>query len=423
MSEEQTSGWASLGRQRIRRFAVSVVLIFAVLFIGLRATSHDGLDRFGNPLTPDFAQFYVSGKMALAGQIGHVYEDRFFFERVNALFGLPKEADGYPFLYPPFVPWLCAPLSLFPYSVAATLDLVLGIALGVGLGWWVAIHLLRDREMAWDACWLFMASLPVIRCVLYGQNGLISLGLVWLGYCAWKAKREFLCGLIFALGAYKPQLFAGVALWVLLFGSNRTRTGLILGGSVLVALGFVGGADGQLWRGWINEISQVRDSVRTQMQMHSLWSGFELWSPLPNWLKIVRVVLWSVIGVFWMERLIRMRLSVRGKKEDVRAWIGEWALGLALVGGALLTPRFCQYDAVMLYPVMVGWWREAQKFSPAKCGLEQIGIAVVVGGFYLSDFFGRMGIPLMTVIGVIFFTRMCMKSLQLYNNSNAFNAI
>ena len=389
----EARGWHG----RIRRFSASVVLIFLVLFVWLRLTSTHGIDRFGNGLAPDFSQFYVAGELAATGEIRRIYDEAFFSSRVNALFGLPKEADSYPFLYPPFVPWLAVPLSWLPYPVAASLYLVAMSALGVGLAWQVARHCLPDREQALDAAWLFVASIPAIRCLLYGQNGMLTLAVIWLGFLAWQARRDWLCGCVLALGAFKPQLFVGVWLWLALFGSHRSRAGLMLGLLFWALLGWIGG--GGLWGQWVEAITHVRDSVKLQGQMHSWLNAFEYWRPWPQGVEIIRGTTWMALVGFWLLALAQLRRQGNSTAEE--------AFYLALGGAVWITPRFCQYDAVILYPALVWWWSRSRTTH-----LERVWIICLLTGFYFGDFFAVIRLPLLTIIGVLILINQCLKALH-----------
>lgn len=389
----QAGGWHG----RIRRFSASVVLIFLVLFVWLRLTSTNGIDRFGNGLAPDFSQFYIAGELAAEGKIRQIYDEAFFSARVNALFGLPKEADSYPFLYPPFVPWLAVPLAWMPYPVAASLYLIAMSALGVGLAWQVARHCLPDRELAIDAAWLFVASIPTIRCLLYGQNGILALAIIWLGFLTWQARRDWLCGGVLALGAFKPQLFVGVWLWLALFGSFRARTGLILGLLFWALLGCAAG--GGLWAQWVDVITHVRDSTKQQGQIHSWLNAFEWWRPRPQSVEIFRGTTWIALIGLWLWALVQLRRQ--------GAMAAEAAFYLALGGAVWITPRFCQYDAVILYPALVWWWNRSRAGH-----LERVWIICLLTGFYFGDFFAMIKLPVLTIIGVLILINECIKTLQ-----------
>lgn len=393
---------------RIRRLGVSVVVVFALLFIYLRLTSTNGIDRFGNGLAPDLSQFYVAGEMAAHGEIQRIYDEPYFKARVNILFGLPEKSDSYPFRYPPFVPWLCVPLTWTPYPVAATLFIILSAVVVAALGWWVARYFLSDREEVIDATWLLVASIPAVRCVLYGQNGWLSLLVIWLGYWLWESRRDLACGFVMALGAYKPQLFIGVWVWLLLFGSSRARIGLILGCGGGFLLGCAGVWNGTLWLDWVRVLTHVYDSQAMLGQMHSWLNAFEWWQPLPNGLKAVRGITWFVLAMSWLAVLATLRQSRIGTKES-RA---RWAFMLALWGWVWVTPRFCQYDALILYPVLVWSWGRIGQVRARARNWELVCIVCMVSSFYLVDFFVVLRIPWITILGVCIWIVMCIKALH-----------
>jgi len=399
----------------IRFFARSCAAVFLLLFLASRFFAQDGLDPNGNPLAPDLAQFYVAGELVSGGQVARLYDHVYVWDRINEVLGV-DDGTGTSFFYPPYVAWLCWPLALLPYAVTAWLYLALSLALGLGLGWWVArrqmaeatVAFPRWREEAVNACWLFVASVPFWRCVLFGQNGLIWLLVAWGAYCLARRGRWGLAGLVMALGACKPQVFLGLFMWMALAGGWRARGGLALGGLLLAALGSLGGW--RQWGEWLGSLGLHDDLAGSSARMHDLHHVFKPWVGEAGWWSVtggleivVHVLIWGatlwVIVTLWRRegRWSRpMRLDRLGAPSHL-------LLALLLLTFALAGPRSYQYDLLLLYPLLVSWWAYGRIHGHAPKGLM---FAVITVG-YFSDFMAILGIPLFTLVGLWMWWRLC----------------
>lgn len=362
-----------------------------------------GIDLNGNPLLPDLAQFYVAGQMAREGEVRHIYEPHIVWHRINEELHR-DQGSGTNFYYPPFVPWLCVPLSFLPYAPTAWIYFVLSLLLGLGLGWRIPQAWAASRPDAREACGLFVASVPFWRDVLYGQNALISLTLLWAFYEAWRHRKHFLAGVILALGAYKPQLFVGAWFWIFLFGSLSSWLGLMVG---LGALGLLGSVVGLgLWPEWIAAMSRLQDVPNSHARMLSMHNAFTLVSPQNSWSGI-ECLLWLLFSVIWLWALVALRM--RPFNEANR----DLSMAVALLGWGLLTPRLYQYDLLIFYPLLVGWWAWIQSQSQGTRGKWIGWLSLVVACFYMTDLAGRLKLPILTLLAAGLFGSVCYNILRL----------
>ncbi|MEM1058941.1 MAG: glycosyltransferase family 87 protein [Verrucomicrobiota bacterium] len=404
-----------LSERGVQLFARSAAAVFLVLFLATRWLAEDGLDPNDNPLAPDLAQFYVAGELVLEGQAARLYDRAYVWERINATLGV-DDGTGTAFFYPPYVAPLCVPLAMLPYAVTAWTYLGLSLALGLGLGWWIASTLLREagggehwHGEAVNACWLFVASVPFWRCVLFGQNGLIWLLVAWAAFLLARRERWFAAGLVLAFGFCKPQVFLGLFVWMALAGGWRARGGLALGGGVLAALGsFMGWT---LWGQWWLSLGGHQDAPGSEARMHDLphvlapWMGEAGWASPVGLLGIgLLLVVWA--GVAWTVLGVARRMGVE------RPWPLERLDGPAAVSlAALVTafavagPRTYQYDLLVFFPLLMGWWASGRCQGQAPASL----MLLVVLAFYLSDLLAWMGIPILSVLGFCFLVAMCIK--------------
>jgi Glycosyltransferase family 87 len=381
----------------VRILAISSFVVFGALFVYLRLTAVHSLDRFGNPLAPDLAQFYVAGEMARHGEWSSLYDPAEVWRRINDTLEQGQET-GTSFFYPPFVPWFCVPLTLLPYAATAWIYMVLSVFFGFALGWVIPRHWPESRPWSREACWLFVASVPFWRCVLFGQNGLISLALLWVFYVGWNRKYYFWSGLVLAAGAYKPQLFAGAWIWLVLFGPQRARVGLGLGLAALIAIGYSTGAG--LWEQWYGAISRLQDVPGSAVRMHSLHDAFTLVCP-QNHGATIESLLRLIFLAIWLWAFVALRM--RPFTESTR----DLSMAVALLGWGLLTPRLYQYDLVIFYPLLVGWWCWIKTLPKTKQSWWRGIFVVTMAAFYLNDVAAGLKLPILTAIGALLFTRLC----------------
>lgn len=186
----------------------------------------------------DFVSFYSAGELALAGRAVEAYAPLSHY--LQQLILLHGDYDwGYlAFFYPPFFLFLCAALALLPYFPA--LCLWLG---GTCLFYAGALHALMPHSLGARrrGFILFLGYPAVIDNIGFGQNGLLSAGLIGSA-AVWLERRPALAGICLGCLAYKPQLGVVVPLGLAAAGRWRafaaaTATVLALAGAATALFG------------------------------------------------------------------------------------------------------------------------------------------------------------------------------------------
>src|ERR1041385_3264113 len=101
---------------RIRLWALAVLIASAGGLIYLVATSDGSIDYQGRPLGTDFASFYAAGTRVRDGHAAAAFDSGLHYARQQALFGAATPYYGW--LYPPFFLFVAGALALMPYLLA-----------------------------------------------------------------------------------------------------------------------------------------------------------------------------------------------------------------------------------------------------------------------------------------------------------------
>jgi len=379
----QSAASAFCTRERLRRFAVCAALaasVFASVLLLSRA-SGGGLDFFGNPLFADFAQIHLASQIVADGKTGELYQQKEFFLTTNRLL----ENTGYYSLYPPVTGYLFLPFSPLHYQWAAWIFFFLNLL----LAWWlcrdITGHLIPDKNDAALAAWMFWGSFPVWRTLLFGQNSFLSLAFVW---CFYRCRERYPLagGLALSLGLFKPQLFIGLWLWAMLFGSMKVRGGLLLGLTAGWAVpSFFGG--GGIWIEWVKSVTALTPTMKDDLHlMHSLHHAWLLLFGSCMF-PVVEKIIFVFAAIFFLAVLLRMRLDMRRDEPASMGW--------ALLGTIVLSPRIFQYDLVLLCPLLAGLWARKAYFVHARFWVVSAYFC-----FWLHEVAGRVHLPVPTVLGI-----------------------
>jgi hypothetical protein len=177
----------------------------------------------------DFPDFYCAARMLVAGHGDQLYDvdlqrqfQTHYAERVGTLY-----------IHPPFETLVYLPVAWLPLRKAYLLWCLVNICL-LALAARIAQPL-----TSWDWKVTLIASLmfaPILLCLLQGQDSVLLLLLMTLGFVALRRRREFAAGCWFALGLFKFQLVLPVV-FVLAFRKSRLH---FLAGFTVVALVLAG---------------------------------------------------------------------------------------------------------------------------------------------------------------------------------------
>ena len=224
--------------QRVQRWALAGVLVWAAVYAWLLAGGALPQDRFGHLVGGDYSVFYAAGRLVVAGQGPELY--RLGIQQqtgVVALFSDARSAGGgyVRYVNPPFYALLFAPLSCLPYLWSFALWSCLSLLCLAGALLALRKHVALLQVHLGTILALSLCFLPAIDALLDGQNSLLSLLLFALLYRSLADRRNVQAGIFAGLGLYKPQLFL---LFPLLFlFDKRWRALAAYGATALVLAG------------------------------------------------------------------------------------------------------------------------------------------------------------------------------------------
>jgi arabinofuranan 3-O-arabinosyltransferase len=238
-------------------------------------------------------------------------------ERLDAVTA-PRIGGG---LYPPIHALGYAPLTLLPPRVAYRVMQGILLALVFFTGW-MARRMTQGRVW-WPVASLFIMMFPGFSgCIALGQNGLLTLTLLLLGWWQLMRGREAVAGVCWGLLAFKPVWAAAFLLVPLLTGRWRMAATMIATGlaQIVLTLPFVG------WRTWLDWLQVGRMAADDYTRQE-------------NWIYLSRDLLglprrWLVIYEERLaKRLIWQPEDAAGRPEShpLPALLG-WGLWIAVVG-------------------------------------------------------------------------------------------
>lgn len=190
----------------------------------------------------DFLAFYATGKLVVEGHIAQVYDPSALTAIQRTIIPHEVGALGYmPFLNPPFVAILLAPMGLTDVNTARLAWIVLSVIVMIGIAWCMT----RSIENKWKrglCMFLIASSYPVFQNLIQGQLSILLTAAVLAGiYMAEKGKL-FYSGLFLTALVVKPQLAVFVGIALLAFRQWEVIKGMIIGtlALLLVTLPFTG---------------------------------------------------------------------------------------------------------------------------------------------------------------------------------------
>jgi hypothetical protein len=182
----------------------------------------------------DFPDFYCAARM-LAQDHGHQLYDAEIQRQYQARYA---GRVGTLYIHPPFETVFYLPVAWLPLRYAYLLWSLLSLAfLAAG-----ARGLAKQLPLPWDWRVCFAASLtfvPLLLCLLQGQDSLLLLLLVVLAFLALRRGRGFAAGCWLGLGLFKFHLVLPLVLVLILTKDKSTRNALAKGFG-LIALALAG---------------------------------------------------------------------------------------------------------------------------------------------------------------------------------------
>jgi alpha-1,2-mannosyltransferase len=397
----RTGDW--IARERIRLWAIAV-LIASLAGLGYLLATSDGLNDYkGRPLGTDFSDIYAGGTYVLDGTPGLAFDPPLQHAREQAIFGAATPFYGW--CYPPFLLFVSAVLALMPYTTAlavwqgSTLLLYLGML-------WALLRSVKARPedaagaLAHDPLWLLLAiaSPAVFVNIGHGHNGFLTASLIGMALVVLDRK-PIVAGILFGLLSYKPQF--GVMIPLVLIASARWRAFTSAAATVLALMIVTTLAFGpDIWQAFLDSMPFTREVVLEQ--------GGTGWYKLQTVFSWVRMWGGSVHLAYAIQGAVTVTLA------GALAWLWRSEAAYPLKASALIiasllaTPYSLDYDFVALAPAIA--FLAADAFARGFAPWEKTALAFL----WLMPFAARtiaeqtlipLGVPAMSLVLVLMLKR------------------
>jgi hypothetical protein len=361
----------------------SVYLLFKLYASGeMFYFERDGVFHF-----VDFTLFYMGGQLALSEQRHLIYDRQVELEFFNRLIA-PSQIARFPFVeYPPLFFLIMALFAAFPIKPAYILWSVMSLAaLLIG----ASLFLRRRSELSKVDKRLFLLGslvfLPTWLNFLWGQTGLLLLGLICAYFWSFLRRRDIAAGAALALTTFKLQYVFLLVVPALAFRRWKLVASFAVVELLLLVLaGLIVGWENVL--GYPRVLLQVETSsdyygvfIEKMSNLRGLLSLF-LPRPAVSVISISGFVL-GIAGCYCLWR--RALRSSSDRKESVSPV--DWAIALTLViclltglhshyqdcvflvlAAALTLPTLNPAAAVKLSPVSLRLWTLTILLSPFVC--------------------------------------------------------
>lgn len=382
-----TAVTAQLDRLGPIRFAIAFALLLASLVyltFGLHAAwqvEAPTLARNGFPLGNDFVAFWTAAALALSGKATAAFDFAGFHAQQIAIVGAHVHPTAW--FYPPTFLLVVLPFGLLPYTTALVAWLSLQTA---ALG--VLLHRLLPSG---PFTWLLLAFPAIAVCLIAGQNGLLTAGLIAAG-CLALDRRPGLAGLFFGLLSYKPHL--AILLVPALMAAGYWRT---LASAGATALGFAAASAVVLgaapWQAFIANIGFTTELFE---------SGRLPWSRMPTVFVTLRL-LGIGSGVAWSAQVVASLATVAAVYAIWRRPLTPVQRAACLaVAIPFATPFAYDYDLVSLAFAIGCLCRHAFVRGPKTLELALLTVAWLAPALF-SELVDAGGPPLMPVLLILLF--------------------
>jgi alpha-1,2-mannosyltransferase len=401
LADLRTGAW--LTRDRIRLWAIAV-LIASLAGLGFLLATSDGLNDYqGRPLGTDFSDIYAGGTYVLDGTPGLAFDPPLQHAREKAIFG--PATPFYGWCYPPFLLFVSAVLALMPYTTA--LAVWQGVTLLMYLGMlWAVLRSVKARPddaagaLAREPLWLLLAVASPAAFVNFGHghNGFLTATLIGLALVTLD-RRPILAGVLFGFLSYKPQFGAMIPL--VLIASARWRAFISAAATVLVLVIVTTLAFGvDIWQAFIDSLPFTREVVLEQAGT--------------GWYKLQTVFAWVRMWGGGVPFAYTIQGAVTLTLAGVLAWLWRSEAAFPLKAAALIiasilaTPYSLDYDFVALAPAIafVAASGSARGFAPfEKTALAFLWLMPLAARPLAEATLIPLGVPAMTLALVLVLKR------------------
>jgi arabinofuranan 3-O-arabinosyltransferase len=252
----------------------------------------------GYPRCIDFGFFWLSGKLAVAGDTARIF-DFPAWSAIQAAFFDPGSCPNYNrFYYPPTLLFLTYPLGLMPYSVALGVWIVASFTLYLA-----AVYAIIPRRAA--LCAAASIVFVMLSNFLMGHNGFFSAALIGLSL-VFMERRPVLSGVFLGFLTYKPHF--GLLFPIALLASRDWRaigSAALITAVLAVLAGMAFGYEG--WAQFINALTDRSSDLGPAQGVHPRLQsifGIFYWTGVSPWIAwsvqlAVSVVVALGIWILW----------------------------------------------------------------------------------------------------------------------------
>jgi hypothetical protein len=305
-----------------------VVVVVVLAVVRMFTSAHPLAD---GDVGGDFRGFYYAGEYARTGQSAHLYD------RIEEIFRGGRVET--PFMHPPIVALLFAPISFLPYPVALAVFFIASIAC------WFFVCSLLERELgdasAMRETWMLVRFAPVAYSLAYGQmTALLAVPLA-LFVVSLRRKRDVLAGLALGLLAIKPQMVIGLVVYLALQRRFRAIASAIVSGAIVSGASFIA----------FPEAARTYAHVSSQMLGWSRIASARPWAQIgffrlgTNTFDGIAPLVGTAAGVLFTMAAFGWLVMIASKRDEIAS--REWDLGLAAIIplSLCLSPYLFHYDA------------------------------------------------------------------------------
>jgi hypothetical protein len=184
---------------------------------------------------PDFTVYYTAGKMLRLG-LGRQFYDlqAQLAVQVHSVGAVAGRRGLLPFIHPPFEALLFLPLTYLQYSDAFLLWDLLNLAalLGVAASLRKSVKAIKPVS-PWELVVLTLAFFPVFICLLQGQDSILLLLLISVGFAALNRNADYSAGCWFAFAMFKFQFVLPLLLLIGIWNRKKTLKSFLAVGALL----------------------------------------------------------------------------------------------------------------------------------------------------------------------------------------------
>jgi hypothetical protein len=307
---------------------VFVVVVVALAVVRMLTSAHPLAD---GDVGGDFRGFYYAGQYARTGQSAHLYD------RIEEI--LRGGRVETPFMHPPVVALLFAPISLLPYPIALTLFFVASI------GCWLLACRVLERELGDESAsretWLLVRFAPVAYSLAYGQmTALLAVPLA-LFVVSLRRKRDIAAGLALGLLAIKPQMLVGLFVYLAIQRRFRAIAAMLASGAVVTGASFIA----------FPEAARTYAHVSSQMLAWSRIASARPWAQIgffrlgTNTFDGVSPLVGTFTGVALTMAAFAWLVVIAAKRDQTASRDWDLALAAILPLSLCLSPYLFHYDA------------------------------------------------------------------------------